>query len=111
MSHSAYLDGLKMLVRRELSEAQVRQRLTRRGHSQDAIDQAIGRLRSERAIDDDRTAQAIARVESSIHRRGERRVRRRIENAGIGAETARRATATVCADIDPEGHLEAALRR
>ena len=111
MSHSAYVDGLKMLARRELSEAQVRQRLARRGHSPDAIDQAIGRLRGERAIDDDRTAQAIARTESSIHRRGERRVRRRIESAGIGAETARRATETVFAGIDPEGHLEAALVR
>ena len=29
MVESAYLDGLKMLARRELSEAQVRQRLSR----------------------------------------------------------------------------------
>src|SRR5712691_8085164 len=29
----AYLDGLNMLARRELSEAQVRQRLARKGHA------------------------------------------------------------------------------
>ena len=47
---SCYIDALKMLARRELSEAQVRQRLHRRGHSDDEIDAAIGRLTSERAI-------------------------------------------------------------
>ena len=34
---SAYVDGLKMLARRELSELQVRQRLARKGHQPDAI--------------------------------------------------------------------------
>ena len=48
----AYLDGLKMLARRELSEAQVRQRLVRRSHEADAIDEAIARLKDARAIDD-----------------------------------------------------------
>src|SRR5438046_2537924 len=36
-----------MLARRELSEAQVRQRLARRGHAVDVIDAAIARLRAE----------------------------------------------------------------
>ena len=49
---SAYLAGLTMLARRELSEAQVRQRLLRKKHSPEAIDAAITRLKSERAIDD-----------------------------------------------------------
>ena len=44
---SAYLDGLKMLGRRELSETQVRQRLARKEYPQDEIDAAIGRLREE----------------------------------------------------------------
>jgi len=39
-----YIDGLKMLGRRELSERQVRQRLARKGHEPDAIDAAIARL-------------------------------------------------------------------
>ena len=37
----AYLDGLKMLARHELSEARVRDRLARRGYEQDAIDTAM----------------------------------------------------------------------
>src|SRR5438477_4921191 len=88
----ACLDAMKMLARRELSESQVRDRLARRGYESSAIDDAIGRLRAERAIDDDRVAEAIARTETSLHRRGKVRVRMRIEQAGIAAATARRAT-------------------
>ena len=74
---NAYIDGLKMLSRRELSEAQVRQRLARKDHPADDIDAAITRLREERAIDDVRVAETIARTETSIHRRGKIRVRLR----------------------------------
>ena len=41
MSDDTYLDALKMLARRELSEARLRQRLLRRQHDPDAIEQAI----------------------------------------------------------------------
>ena len=88
---SAYVDGLKMLARRELSESQVRQRLARKGHDQDAIDEAVTRLRAERAIDDARVAAAIARNETSTKRRGKLRVLRQIQQAGIAPSTARRA--------------------
>src|ERR1700704_5349689 len=86
---SAYIDGLRMLGRRELSEAQVRQRLARRGHSSDEIDAAVERLRQERAIDDARVAEAIAHTETTVRRRGKLRVRRQIEQAGIAPATAR----------------------
>src|SRR5919204_6761766 len=96
-ANKAYLDGLKMLARRELSEAQVRDRLARRSYGQDAIDTAVARLRAEHAIDDARVAEAIARTETSLHRRGKVRVRQRIEQAGIAAATARRASEEVSA--------------
>ena len=76
MTDTAYLDALKMLARRELSEAQIRQRLQRREHDPDAIDAAVHRLREERAIDDARVAGSIARTETAIKRRGRLRVRR-----------------------------------
>ena len=41
---NAYIDALRMLARRELSEAQVRQRLARRQHPAAAIDEAVARL-------------------------------------------------------------------
>jgi regulatory protein len=108
---NAYLDGLKMLARRELSEAQVRQRLARKGHALDAIDDAVARLLSERAIDDARVAGAIARTETSLRRRGKLRVRRQIEQAGIAAPTAQRALDEVYGSIDDDALLEASLAK
>jgi regulatory protein len=108
---NSYLDGRKMLARRELSEAQVRQRLVRKGHSPDDIDAAVARLLEERAIDDARVAGAIARTEISLHRRGRLRVRRKIEQAGIAAPTVQRALDEVFGAIDGDALLEASLAR
>jgi len=66
----AYIDGLKMLARRELSEQQVRQRLGRKAYDQQEIDDAVERLRGERALDDARVAEAIARTEVTLRKRG-----------------------------------------
>lgn len=108
---SAYVDGLKMLARRELSEAQVRQRLARKQYDADAIDAAIERLRAERAIDDARVAEAIARTETSIRRRGKLRVRMQIERAGIGKAIARQAIDAVFDHIDDDALMEASLQK
>ena len=108
---NAYLDALKMLARRELPEAQIRQRLARREHDADDIDAAVERLRSERAIDDRRVAEAIARTQTSIKRRGKLRIRREIEHAGIARDTARRVVDDVFADVDAEALLEQALAK
>jgi len=107
----AYVDGLKMLARRELSESQIRQRLARKGHSESDIDEAVERLRAERAIDDARVAAAIARTETSIRRRGKLRVRMQIERAGIGKDLAKRAVDEVFSEIDDDELIEASLRK
>jgi len=108
---SAYLDGLKMLARRELSETQVRQRLARKGHEPQAIDEAVERLRAERALDDNRVAEAIARTETSIRRRGKVRVRMQIERAGIAKEVAKRAVDEVFGAIDDGALLQSSLTK
>jgi regulatory protein len=108
---SAYVDGLKMLARRELSETQVRQRLGRKGHSESDIDEAVERLRRERAIDDARVAEAIARTETTIRRRGKLRVRMQIQQAGIGKDIARRAIDEVFSAIDDDQLIEASLKK
>jgi regulatory protein len=107
----AYIDALKLLGRRELSEAQIRQRLARRKHDADAIDAAIERLREERSIDDVRVAEAIARSQTSLRKRGKLRVRLQIERAGIAAATARRVVDEVFADLDGDALLDAALAK
>jgi regulatory protein len=100
-----------MLARRELSEAQLRDRLTRRGHHPDAIDAAVARLRAEHAVDDRRTAEAIARRESLAGLSSRRRARRRIEEAGIAPATARRAADEAYAGVDRTVLLESAIEK
>ena len=107
----AYVDALKMLARRELSEAQVRQRLARKKHDEDAIEQAVARLREERAIDDARVAEAIARTETSVRRRGKLRVQLQIQRAGIGKDIARRAVNDIFDAIDDDALIEASLKK
>ncbi len=104
-------DGLKMLARRELSEQQVRQRLARKQHEAGDIDTAIARLRDERALDDSRVAEAIARMETSIRKRGKMRVRQQIERAGIAKSTAKQAIDDVFATVDDEALLDASLEK
>jgi regulatory protein len=111
VSHDTYLIALRMLARRELSEAQVRQRLARRGESQESIDEAVARLKSERSIDDARVAGAIARTETSLRKRGRRRVQQAIEAAGIAKSIASRAVDEAFQDLDPDALLSASLAR
>jgi regulatory protein len=105
------VDGLKMLARRELSEAQVRLRLGRKGYGPDEIDDALERLRRERAVDDARVPDAIAHTETSLRGRGRLRVRRRIEQAGIDPGIARRAVDHAFSGLDDDAMIEAALAK
>ena len=111
MADSAYLTALQQLARRELSEAQVRQRLSRRGFTPEDIDDAVTRLRQDGSLDDARTAAAIARSQLSLKKRGARRVRREIEAAGISSALADRAVAEVYADVDSDALMVAAIDR
>lgn len=110
-AQEAYVAGLTLLARRELSEAQVRQRLLRRGYAADEVDAALARLKSERALDDARVAEAIARTAIALHQRGRLRVDRQIKRAGIATATAKRAIEQVYADVDPDALLLAALTK
>jgi regulatory protein len=111
VSHDTYLVALNMLARRELSEAQIRQRLSRRGESQASIDEAVARLKAERSIDDERVAGAIARTQTSVRGRGRRRVLQQIEAAGIAKSIAARAVDEVFQDLDSDALLSTALSK
>ena len=100
-----------MLARRELSEAQVRQRLSRRAESQASIDEAVARLKAERSIDDERVAGAIARTQTSVRGRGKRRVLQQIEAAGIAKSVAARAVDEAFQDVDADALLSASLSK
>jgi regulatory protein len=111
VSTDTYTAALRMLARRELSEAQIRQRLARRGESQESIDDAVVRLKSERSIDDERVAGAIARTQAAGRKRGRRRVLQQIEAVGIDKSIASRAVDQVFQDLDPDALLSASLEK
>jgi regulatory protein len=107
----AYVAGLKMLSRRELSEAQVRQRLARKQFEEDDINAALERLRRQRAVDARRAALACPRSEVRQKNRGRARVLRQVEGLGIATPVARAAVAEVFEELDERALLEQALER
>jgi regulatory protein len=106
---ASYVAGLALLARRELTESQLRDRLRRRGHASDDIDAAVTRLVSERALDDERAAGAIARHELITRGHGHLRVLRRLQEAGVAPDLARQVLERVSAEIDPDGLLQTAI--
>jgi regulatory protein len=107
----AYTAALILLGRRELSEAQVRARLARRGFAETPIDEAVSRLKAARALDDQRVARAAARLESAVRLRGRRRTLQKVRALGISEEDARAAVDAVFQEVDEDALLERALAR
>jgi regulatory protein len=107
----AYAWAFAALARREICEAQLRQRLARRGHPEDEIDDALTRLREAGTLDDARTARAFARTETRLRHRSRTWVLRRLQAMGIDRALAEAAAAEVFEDLDEDALLEAALDR
>ena len=107
----AFIVALTLLSARELSESQLRARLTRRQHDPDEIDRAIARLKEDRTLDDRRVARALARMESAIKHRGRARVIQKIRQAGISSAIAEEAVKEVFEDVDESDLLNRALER
>src|SRR5262245_26700849 len=100
-----------MLAGRELTEAQVRQRLARRQHGKADIDQAIERLKANGTIDDARAAAVIARRETTVRRRGKARVSNRLRAAGIAPTVVDRTVEQLFQEVDADELLTASLER
>ena len=108
---SAYLDGLRLLARRELSVKELRDRLLDREHPSEEIDRAIEHLLETQALDDVRVARAYARTASKVKGRGRLRVMRELNAMGIAKETASEAVADVFADLDERSLIAKALQK
>jgi len=107
----AFTTALGLLGRRELSEAQLRSRLARRGCDPEAVEQALDRLKRDRTLDDERVARAAARLEAAIRRRGPARVRQRLQSLGLAPDLIQQAVADTFEEVDEASLLEAALER
>jgi regulatory protein len=108
---SAYLDGLRLLSRRELSVSELRARLLDRDHPADEVEQAIDHLLETQALDDGRVARAYARTAASVKGRGRQRVMRELTAMGIARQTATEAVAEAFADVDERSLIAKAIQK
>ena len=108
---SAYVDGLKLLGRRELSVAQLRSRLIEREHSAEETEEAVRKLLETGALDDGRVARAYARTASKIKGRGRLRVARELQALGIPRDVAAEAVAEVFGDQDERSLIDRAIQK
>ena len=111
MATSPYAAALALLARRELSAAQLTERLVRKGCEPDVAAAAVARLAAEGAVDDRRTAAMIAHRAATIMHRGPHRARQEVEAAGIASEVARDAVDEAYAEAGVDAVLERALDR
>jgi SOS response regulatory protein OraA/RecX len=85
--------------------------LTRRRLEPDAIDEAVARLKRERALDDARVAGAFARTAVRLKGRGPMRLERDLQALGIERGAARAAVREILADTDERTLARQALAR
>jgi regulatory protein len=108
---AAYAAALAMLSRRELSEAQLRERLARQEHQPDDITAALERLRAAGAVDDRRVALAAARTEAAVKSRGRARVLIKLRAIGIAPDIAEAAADEVFDNLDESALVGRAIDR
>jgi regulatory protein len=108
---SAYTDALQLLARRELSEKELRDRLTDRDHPRDEIDRVIAHLLESKTLDDGRVARAYVRTAADVKGRGRLRVARELSAKGIARDIATEAIAEVFADVDERALIAKALQK
>lgn len=106
-----YVAGLTLLAGRDLSAAQLAERLQRRGFTPPAADAAVRRLRREGALDDHRAATAFARHAMAVRRRGPARIARELAARGVDPSVAEAAITEALDGRDPEALLERSLDR
>ncbi|MBP7779451.1 MAG: RecX family transcriptional regulator [Acidobacteria bacterium] len=108
-SNQARTLALSWLGLRELSKAQVRQRLRRRGVAPDVVDEVIASLVDVGALNEERLALAAARRETAIRGRGPVRARMALRALGLGEATVDAALAAALEQVDVEALLDRAL--
>jgi regulatory protein len=108
---TAYIDGLHLLGRRELSARQLRARLLDREHAPEDVDRAIALLIENRALDDARVAAAYVRTALKVKGRGRLRIRRELQDMGIDNEVAAAALHEAFGDVDERALVTQALQK
>jgi regulatory protein len=108
---TAYVDGLHLLGRRELSVQQLRERLIEREHDRHDVDRAIDLLIENKALDDARVAAAYVRTALKVKGRGRLRIQREMQEMGIPKEIAAEALAEAFGEVDERALVTRALQK
>ena len=96
---------------RELSKAQVRQRLRRRGAAPEVADEVVASLVELGALNEGRLALAAARRETAIRGRGPVRARLALKALGLDDAIVEAALAATLEHVDVEALLDRALEK
>jgi regulatory protein len=102
---------LLLLARRELTSTQLRDRLTKKGFTPEAVSDTIQRLTEEGALDDRRTANIYARQAVLVKHRGPRRAILDIVAIGISQDIAREVVSQTYEEVDIHLVIQRALDR
>jgi regulatory protein len=108
---TAYIDGLHLLGRRELSVQQLRERLLDREHDREDVDRAVDLLIENKALDDARVAGAYVRTALKVKGRGRLRIQRELQVMGIPKEVAAEALAEAFGEVDERTLIAKALQK
>jgi regulatory protein len=103
--------ALRLLVGREMTASEVRERLARKGFERGAIEPALVRLIADGLLDDRRAAMVRARHSAGIRGRGPARVLAELHQAGIAADLAREAVDEAFAGVDRMALIDRAIDR
>lgn len=107
----AYIYALKILTRRDYSEAELRRKLGERGISAEVVEETIGRLKESRYLDDRRFA--LRWAESAV-RNGKGygfRIRFELSRRGIADELVEEVTAQLSAEYAEADALKALVEK
>ncbi len=88
----------RLLSRRGYFEHELRSRLLRAGHEADAVETALGRLRTLELLDDAALARSWIEERTRTKPRSREALRRELESKGVDAEAVEQALATCAPD-------------
>jgi len=108
---TAYSEALKLLARRELTSAELRDRLLRKALAPEDVDRAVARLQADGTLNDRRAAVAIARTHALVKARGRLRIEQELKARGVPSEIVRSVLDEVFVELSEPELLERALRK
>jgi regulatory protein len=103
--------ALRLLGRRDLTRAELTQRLIDRGYAKADVEAAVDRLVAGGSVDDKRTALAHVRTASRVKGRGRLRIQRELAARGLARDVVAEALQELQPDDDAAGIRRFLLKR